>query len=138
MSSRPAAAGWNTRFSDVRFQGYDGDHGANIFPYQNQDVFDVPGANGQYDGSVTVPSKSTSICFIFNVSVPFSVGTTVVVGIPGTPNLFVNLADAVDLTTAGVKTVTKEVEFPSNAVVRVTIAGGPAAGLMQFTAQVQA
>lgn len=138
MSSRAAAAGWNTRFSDVRFQGYDGDRGANIFPFQNQDQFTVLGANGAYDGTLVAPAQASTICFIFNVTTPFSPGTTVIVGIPGNTDLFVNLADAVDLTTVGVKTVTREVLFPSAQAVRVTIGGGPAAGECSFTAQVQA
>lgn len=137
MSSRPDAAGWNTRFSDVRFQGYNGDHGANVFPYQTEDKFSVLGADGTYDGAITFPSQTSTICFIFDVTTPFSVGTTVIVGIPGNTNLFVNLGDAVDLTTVGLKTVTKEVLFPSSAVVRATIAGGPVAGVCTLTAQVQ-
>lgn len=137
MSNRSAAAGWNTRFSDVRFQGYDGDHGANIFPYQNQEIRAVPGANGNYDGAVTFPALSTSICVIFDVETPFSAGTTVTVGTPADADLFVTLADAVDLTTAGIKTITREVAFPVDSVFRVVIGGGPVAGACDVTVQVQ-
>lgn len=137
MSSRPEAAGWNTRFSDVRFQGYNGDHGANIFPYQTEDRVAVLGANGNYDGVVSFPSLSTSICVIFDVETPFSAGTTVTVGTVADPDLFVLAADAVDLTTAGQKVVTREVAFPVDSVVRVVIGGGPVAGACDVTVQVQ-
>ncbi len=136
MSSSPAA-GLNDRYSPRRFKGAEGDHGANIYPYSNEDIFSVPGANGVTDGNVTWPAGTSSFCVLFDVSVAFSMGTTVIVGIPGSTNLFVQLADAVDLTTTGLKQVTVELPFPSAQPVRVTIAGGPVAGLMNVVFQAQ-
>lgn len=132
MGKRTDTAGWNNRFNDKRFKGFQGTHGANIFPWGLQAQSAAAGADGTYDGTTPIPTGSVMAEVQINVITPFDAGA-IQVGSIADPDALVTLADAVDLTTPGVKTVTREVIWPALSVVRTTISGGPSAGAAVVT-----
>jgi len=115
--------GYNDRYAKGRFRGVAGCRGLNQFPAQEQQLIAVTGAAGTYDGASAIPQSSTSIQVVITVTTVFNNSPTIIVGLAGSTNLLVTLANAVDLTTLGVKTVVIEVTWPSSAVPRVTIGG---------------
>lgn len=130
MSQPDQVAGQNTRYAPERFKGYTGAKSANQCPFQNQQTFNISGSAGTYDGSVVVPAAATNFQVQVNVTTPFDGSATLIVGIPGNTNLFVNLSDAVPLNavTAAPLAVVREVSYPSAQAPRATVGGSPTVG----------
>ncbi len=135
MSSKIKASGYNDRYSNSRFRGVGGAHGENVFPLQNEDIIAIADPAGTFDGVAVIPLASTSIQVLVDVTQVFDGGATLIVGYAGDTNLLVTLADAVDLTTLGLKVVVVEVTWPAAAVVRATIGGAPTQGAGTVTVQ---
>jgi hypothetical protein len=134
MSSKGENAGMNTRYSDARFQGYNGAHGYNDAPINDsQEV--AAALAGTSDGAVTVPIAATNACVTIEVTAVYDGAATIIVGYAGDTDLLVTLADAVDLTTTGIKKVVREVAWPAAAVPRVTIGGAPTTGACTVTVE---
>lgn len=135
MSRKIKVSGYNDRYSDSRFGGVGGCHGQNVFPLQNEDIIAIADPAGTFDGALVIPLASTSIQVLVNVTQVFDGAATLIVGYAGDTNLLVTLADAVDLTTLGLKVVVVEVTWPAAAVVRATIGGAPTQGAGTVTVQ---
>lgn len=129
MRKRGQVAGFNDRFADERFKGFgDGDGGGNVFPQETTQSIAAADPAGTYDGATSI--LQDAVCFTVTITVTevFNNTPTIIVGKAGATNILVNLTDAVDLTTLGVKTVSREVIWPSAGVPRVTIGGTPDQG----------
>ena len=118
-------SGWNARYDDKRFTGAHGAHGANIFPYETNTSVVATDPAGIYDSEGGVPDGSIVSQVKINVTEGFegSGPVTLRVGTTGDDDAVVTLADAVDLTTTGLKVVTRETIWPAGSVVRATIGG---------------
>ena len=122
-NKRTSVAGWNNRFNDQRFAGFQGAKGANIFPYDDATEVIATDPSGTYDGTRTLPQGTVVSDIEINVTEAFEEGATIVVGTPGDPDALVTLADSIDLESTGQKFVNRETIWPSDSVVRTTIGG---------------
>lgn len=129
-SKRTDPSGFNARYNSNRFAGFDGAHGANIFPFEDEVPPLTVSGGGTTDSEVIVPSGSIVYEVQINVTQVFGSegeGATITVGREGDADALVTLADNIDLATTGIKFVNRETAWPTASEVRVTI-GGEAIG----------
>lgn len=131
-------AGWNDRFHRDRNQGFNGaGAGANCFPREDQTTSTATNPAANYDGALSLPAGTIVSAVIMTVNTVFDGVPTITVGSTGDPDLLVTLADAIDLTTTGIKRVSRETAWPLASVVRTVIGGAPTQGSVDVTVQYQ-
>ena len=130
MRRKSEKDGWNSRYGDKRFSGEEGATGANVSPQVTFQSVAIADQAGNYDGSVTVPVGAVASRVKITVTQIFNNVPTLTVGTVAAPDLLVQVADAVDLTTTGVKYVNDCEQFgwTSGSVVRAVIGGAPNQG----------
>lgn len=123
-------AGWNDRFSAKRNKGNKGFLSKNIFPQPANLPVAIADPAGNYDTADTIPALSQSVKVTITVTEVFNNTPTLTVGTDVDPDLFVTLADTVDLTQLGTTEIVREVTVSAvNAgVLRAVIGGTPNQG----------
>lgn len=137
MGSRHDVAGLNTRFGDKRFKGFHGAQGFNIYPREGEEAWVATDPAATYTTIQSFLADTIVANIQINVTEVFDGAATIIVGVGADPDQFVELADAVDLTTTGIKNVavptTRQVVAAAGPFV-TTIGGAPTQGSCIVTA----
>jgi len=133
MKRRLEKNGWNDRYGDKRFTGEEGVIGANSFPQTRIPTIAAADPAGNYDGSDTIPTDSVCAGVTIEVTEIFDNTPTLTVGTVATPDLLVDIADAVDLTALGETYIAGPTTWDADSVVRAVIGGTPTQGACTVT-----
>lgn len=92
-----------------------------------QEIRFALGTAAAQSSSTTIPEGAIILDAEIKVTTPYSPGTTMRVGLLGTPNLLMDTPDSVP-TSLGLYAEHQDTVWPSGAKVLVTVGGAPAAG----------